>query len=326
MAAPLFPTFLLTALCTAPPAGDKAVGVFDVRTAASPLAVEVGEPFLLTLEILGRGPTRRAPTRPRLQNVRTLAANFDIDDLPDPAVTAQPNRWTFRYRLRPKGPESRRVPSIAFEYQHPNGQEQTAYSEPILLELKPRSEPVEVKGGALPGEYPEAIRRLASGPEVLRRDADPGSPAGWVWVLLAAAPPVGCWLWYAAWLRSHPDAGRRARLHRSLSGGRAIRALRKLRRDGDGSDHAAEVVAVVTGYLADQLHFTAKSLTPREASLRLVQADVPAETVAKVAEFFRTGDALRYAPEADHGGQLLAEEAERIIVALEAETCFARRR
>jgi hypothetical protein len=325
MAAPLLPT-LLTILCAAPPADGKAVGVFDVRTSASPLAVEVGEPFLLTVKIIGSGPTRRAPSRPRLQDVSKLAANFDVEDLPDPAVTAEPNRWAFRYRLRPKGPDSRKVPSIAFEYRHPNGQEQTAHSNSIILQLKPRSEPVEVKGGVSPEEFPEAVRRLATGPEVLRRDADPGPPAGWVWVLLAAGPPAACWLWYAAWLRRHPDAGRHARLHRSLSGGRAIRALRKLRRDDDGADHAAKVMAVVTGYLADQLHFTARSLTPREASLRLVQADVPAETVAKVAGFLRAGDALRYAPEADRNGESLAEDAERIIVALEAETCLARRR
>jgi hypothetical protein len=116
------------------------------------------------------------------------------------------------------------------------------------------------------------------------------------------------------------------RLRRSVSAGKALRALHKIRRDGTDDDHAEAVATVVTGYLAEQLHFSAQGLTPQEASLHLVRADVPVERVAEVAAFFRECDARRFAPPAERGGGRLALDAEKIILALEAERCFARRR
>jgi hypothetical protein len=307
------------------PAGDKAVGVFDVQVSAAPLVVEVEEPLILTVEIRGKGPTRRAPVRVRLQGIAAFDRQFYVEDKPDAAVTAEPNRWTFRYRLRPKSIESNRIPGIALEYLHPNGQEQTAYSESIALVVKPRSEKVEVIG-KMPEDLPDAVRHLATRAEVLRRDAAPEPLASWVWVVLLLAPPLGCWLWFSAWRRRYPNASRRARMHRSLSAGRASRTLHKLRRGEASADHAAEVAAVVTGYLTEQLHLNSAGLTPREAALCLVRAEVPTETVAQVAEFFRACDAERYAPPMERRGMRLAEDAEQIIAALEAETCFARRR
>jgi hypothetical protein len=309
----------------APPTGDKSVGVFDLRVSATPSAVEVEEPLILTVEILGNGPTGRAPSRIRLQGIPEFDRHFYIEDLPDPTITAEPNRWTFRYRLRPKNLESRRIPAIAFGYVHPNGQEQTAYSEALTLDVRPRSEKVTVFGKS-PDELPAAVRQLATGEGLLQRDAAPEPPNWWVYVALACVPPAGCWLWYAGWQRRYPDASRRARMRRSHGAGKTLRALHRLRRDGTAAEHAAEVAAVVTCYLTDRLHLAVAGLTPREASLCLVRADVPAETVARVAEFFRACDSLRFAPPELRHGRRLAEDAEQIVAALESETCFARRR
>jgi hypothetical protein len=320
-------SLLTVFLATQPPAppGDKVVGIFDIRVSAAPLTLEVEKPLILTVEIVGNGPTRRAPSRLRLKSIPALDRQFYIEDLPDAAVTTEPNHWTFRYRLRPKSLESSRIPGIAFEYVHPNGQSQTAYSDFITLEIKPRSEKVEVIGDPLQG-LPDAVRQLATGKEVLRRDAAPEPPDAWLFAALVFVPPAGCWLWYAAWRRRYPDAGQHARIRRSLSAGKALRALHKLRRDGSSADHAAKVAAVVTGYLTDLLHLAISDLTPSEAALSLIRADVPAETVARVAEFFRACDAVRFAPPGQKNVTHLSEDAEKIITALEVETCFARRR
>jgi hypothetical protein len=259
-----------------------------------------------------------------LQDISALAQHFYIEDVAGAAVTAEPNRWTFRYRLKPKGLESRSIPGIPLPYLHPNGQEQTAYSEPILLELRPRTERVVVIGPS-PVEMPESVRRIVTGPDVLRRDENPRPLAVWGWAALALVPPAGCWLWYMGWRRRNPAAGRRTWSRHSHSAAKALRALHKVRPDGDGARYASEVASAVTVYLADQLHFTAQGLTPQEASLYLVRADVPAERVAEVAEFFRNCDAVRFAPPSERPEEGLAEDAEKLIVALEAEGCFAAR-
>jgi hypothetical protein len=328
MTARLSPLLLLL-LCVAvhaqpPLSGEKPIGVFEVRSQAVPLSLEAEEPLILTLEILGKGPTKRAPSRPRLQDIPSLARHFYVEDMAGVAVTPEPNRWTFRYRLKPKSLESRSIPGVPLQYLHPNGQEQTAYSEPILLEVRPRTEKVVVIGPP-PVELPEAVRHLATGPEVLRHDVDRTPLAGWVWGLAALVPPAGCWVWYMSWRRRNPDAGRRARSRRSQSAAKALRALHKLRLDGDAATYASEAAAIVTGYLADQLHFAAQGLTPQEASLYLVRADVPAERVAEVAEFFRHCDAIRFAPPSERLGGGLADDAEKLIEVLEAERCFAAR-
>jgi hypothetical protein len=143
------------------------------------------------------------------------------------------------------------------------------------------------------------------------------SPA--VLAVLLLLPPLGCAAWYAAWRRLRPDAARLARLHRSRAAQAALKRLHAL-----GADGGAESGAVVADYLRQRLDLTPEEPTPAEALAQLRRAHISPPVAARVGEFFRAWDALRFAPGNARDGRQVVAEAENVILALEAESCSSR--
>jgi hypothetical protein len=118
--------------------------------------------------------------------------------------------------------------------------------------------------------------------------------------------------WYLAWRRLYPNAARLARIRYSLAAQLALRTLHA-GRDSDAAFRSVE------SYLRNRLGVTTATPTPDEILTHFRQSGLSREIAAKVAEFFRACDAVRFAPA--HAPPDLSGAAEALILALETETC-----
>jgi hypothetical protein len=302
---------------------NGAVGNFQVQMEATPTKIEVEKPLRLTIRVTAVGPVRRAPSRPDLGKERDFTGSFHID-APNPSFKQiDPSNWEFYYLLKPKSRKVEEVPEVAFCYFDPwFGQDargyQTRYADAIPLEVIPVKEtapPIEKKAADPP--LPAAIGELAPASEVLERPSTPFVPGPALFVLLLVLPVVGCLAWFLAWQRLHPDAARQARQRRSRAAQVALQALRDI--EGDGRERAARAAAVVAGYLHQRFDLHAQAPGPDEVDAFLDRLNPAPELRTRLVEFFRTCDALRFAPTPPAAPADLAGVAGELILAVEAE-------
>jgi hypothetical protein len=312
-----------------PPAGrpedfSGIVGTFAIFARTSPTELQVLDSSTLTIKITetsGKFQGRFAPRRSALRVFPpSLARDFYLDALPDVPQSA-PHTWEFAYRLKPKHAKVQSIPALKLSYYDPEfGKYQVAYSRSIPLIVRPRA-PLQPPAESKAVHVPEHLYKLATGVKVLSRE---GSSVGYSLPLLALlllVPPAGCALWYAIWQRLYPNAARRARLQRSQAARRALERLHALRRDPG----AAESAAVVADYLRHRLDLASAEPTPNETLFHLRRAHVSMPVAVRVGDFFRSSDAVRFAPEAKLDRSQFVIEAEEIIHAVEAEPCLSRR-
>jgi hypothetical protein len=306
------------------PAGlpfSDASGDFRVRAAAAPTRLQAQDPLTLTLTVTAFGdePVRRPPRRMDLRELPDVADRFDVDDPEDGGDRRpDPRTWEFVYRLHPKAAGAAAVPSLPFvfynpEIQYPGKGFQTAYTDPIPLEVRPRDV------YQAPLNAPDFLFDAAPADRVLARQ-EPWAPPGPLTVAaLLLAPPLACAAWYACWRRLYPDAARRARRRRSHAARRALHALRGAGRLPP-AERAARAAAAVAGYLRERLDAPVEEPTPAEAAACLARAGVSPALSEQAADFLRACDAVRFGPAGGADAAGLPADAERLILSVDEAT------
>lgn len=257
----------------------------------------------LTIAIVdARNPQRIV--RPNLKKLREFETRFLITDRNDPATRDDASEVKFSYLLQPRNRAVDEVPALEFYYYNSTAPVRSQFKlaiaarVPITVTAAPKREPP-----AIPLQEPDWLFATAQGPQVLEK---PASIAGfWPWVIVGLAGPLGAALWFLAWQRIYPDAGRLARMRKSRAARKALEAIRQA---GRASDPPAAIAAAVLGYLRTQFPLPPGAVTPGEIETALHEhagGDCQA-----IASFFRAADAARFASSSDHGISLvsLAEE------------------
>jgi hypothetical protein len=252
--------------------------------------------------------------RPDLTKLHDFQTRFTITDKKDPPAVKGMTEVKFSYQLRPRNRSVEKVPSLDFYYYNPAApagknqfQKTIAARVPITV-----TEAQNMELPAIPLHEPEQLFAVATGPQLLeKRQLITGI---WPWVIVGLAGPLCALLWFFAWQRVFPDAGRLATMRRSRAARRAIDAVHRASR---ANDPPAVIAAAVLGYLRTRFPLPPGAATPSEIAAALAELHVADLECIAVAEFFRSCDAARFAPREDNGGSLAAA-AESLIVRLEA--------
>jgi hypothetical protein len=298
---------------------SEGVGSFQVTARAAPTRVQAEKPLRLTLRVEATGPVRHPPQRIDLRQVPAVAEAFYVEDVPAEDRHPDERTWEFVYVLKPRDTSVTEVPGMPFAFYNPAIRPasrgfQVAYTERIPLHVSKHAV------FAVPLEAPASACQLATGPELLTARTPWRLPGpAWLAVLLAA-PPLLCAAWYAGWRRLNPDAARRLMQRRSRAARLALEALRGARRL-PAEQQAVRAAAAVTGYLRERLDLTVAEPTPGEAAAYLKGKGLSAGLTEQAAHFFAQCDAARFLPTRDEPGADLTDEASRVILAVEAETC-----
>jgi hypothetical protein len=300
------------------PAGlpfSGASGDFRVYAEAAPTRVQAQDPVTLTLTVAAHGdrPVRRPPQRPDLRELPDVAARFDVVDPEDGGDRRpDPRTWEFIYRLHPKSVGAATVPSLPLVFfnpdiQYPGKGFQTAYTDPIPLEVVPR------EAYQTPLTGPAFLFEAAPADRLLARETPwaPGPVAVFAALLL---PPLLCMAIYIVWRRRNPDAVRRLRQRRSRAAHRALEALSRAQRK---LPVAPGVAAAVAGYLRERFDLPAEEPTPAEAEACFKRVGVPAELAERAAAVLRDCDAARFGPAGAADGPDLAKGAEQLVLDVE---------
>lgn len=301
-----------------------AVGAFRVELEASAQAVEVEQPFTLTVRVMSRGrmPVVRAPGRPNLQLIAGYAESFHIEEAESPERRVGENSWEFDYRLKPRSTDVTEVPELPFYYfdpaVDPNRYQKTFADALPLTVTAANTEGPAVIVPPLP-VGPETLYSVAPADRVLRSGAESILPPWWVAALGLALPPLGCGLAWVAWRRLYPDAARRARIRRSQAAERALQRLKQL--DGRATEeHAQQLEQTLTGFLHRRFDLQIESPTPTEALLHLGTFGISLELMAQVRAVYQSCAAARFGGASPSG---LGERVREVIVTLENEACRA---
>jgi hypothetical protein len=294
---------------------SQIVGSYSISVQASRTALNVEDPLILTVRIIGTGPQAYWPQREHLRLFpASVAKDFYIKALPDrDRFEMMDSTWEFAYELRPRHAYVIKIPALRLVYYDPSFKAyQTAYAPAVPLTVKPRPQAKPPEELAVPVQGPAGVYELTTGPEVLSRQG-----TGWpLFLVLGLGPPVLCGLWYVLWRRRYPGAARLARQRRSRAAEQAIQGLAALKGEG-----ASQVAGLVARYLRQRLDLPAAEPTPREAARHLRRLGVSPGLVRQTATLLRACDADRFAPGASATDTALASEATGLILALEAEPC-----
>jgi hypothetical protein len=303
------------------------VGRFRIAASVSTRELQAEDALVYSLNVQSVGPWLRAPHRPDLRKLQSFKSRFVIQDLPQQDVSgAMPggHSWQFHYSLKPRSPEVTDVPPLLFAYYKPGvipperGYWTTATSS-IPLKVQPRGKAVLVDSEGRPLRAPERFYQIAEGPEVLGHEERLARPHLLTLLLLLLGPPALAVAWYVTWKRVYPDAGRLARIRRSHAAVQARKALHAGTAATGSEDAARNAARAVELYLRDRIGLVLAVATPLEVESYLLRAGVALETARKVGNFFRACDAACFSPIASD--ENLSDAAERLILALESESC-----
>jgi hypothetical protein len=311
-----------------PPAVDQpddfsgAVGVYSIRFRATPTEVAVEDPITLTVIITGTGPGKYLPGRAKLRLFPPeMDKDFFVQPLPEEdrhLAGLWEGVWEFVYRLRPKHAGVKRTPELRFVYYDPmKGLYQPARIRGIPIKVTPRAQAAVRKETTRVPQAPERFYELATGASVLARSGHAGEFYPLLLACLVLAPPGICAAWYALRRRLHPEAGWRARRRRSRAAREALTALLTVA----GASIGERTASVLAGYLRQRLELNGAEPTPAEVAVHLGRAGISPGVTGRVAAFFRTCDAARFAPSPPHESAALAADARALVHALEAELC-----
>jgi hypothetical protein len=305
---------------------SNGIGRFKIDAKTNTTEVRAEDPFLYTLHVSCVGPLGRAPDRPDLRKLPAFEKRFKIQD-----VTAldlfgdRPGEhvWEFNYLLRPRSPEVTEIPPLLFSYYKPGvipaekGYWTTA-TRTTPLKVTPRSRAVVPTPDGPSSRAPERFYRITEGRAVLARQDGLAQPSRILIGLLIVVPPLVAFGWYVLWRRWYPDAVRVAQIRRSRAALQALQTLKTVKGD-DQVSRARQAVRAVDGYLRDRFALTGSAPTPAEMESHLQAIGLAPGMATEVGDFFRTCDAICFAPVPS--SENLPEAAERLILKLENESC-----
>jgi hypothetical protein len=303
-----------------------ALGLFRIKASASPTTVPVGQPIRYVLEITADENVKvlAPPTRPPLDQDPEFRRLFTIE-APEHAASHKGNSWEFFYLLKPRKEGSAEIPEFIFGFFNPKfGQDPKGYQEPstapIPIVVTPAQKPPPpIKDLPSASSYPGSVSSVADDDAILRRQERWTPPSlGWL-VALLLAPPLGSLAWLVVWRRLYPDAARQAKLRRSRAAREALHALARARTAQVGP--LAEQIAGIIGlYLDHRFGLHAAVPTPQEVDTFLRGTSIPDALSEQTISLLETCDALRFSnvPPAVSGS--LADAAEQLILALEAQS------
>lgn len=319
------------------PAGwAGAVGDYELRAEilrdGEPLegaTAAVGEPLVLRLELAGAGNLRAAgtPALPDTPEFRRAFRAFDPDLSTELGLGAAGGEYFFggrrlwEFPLVPEAGGVRRIPEIALDAFDPGARRyERLATEPLELTI-------EGAAAAAPGAAgPASVERLGEDIRYLKAVAAGGTAAppwrpGAGFFLLLAFP----FAWNGlVFFHLHRRAYRSRHAARFRRQGAARTALGALGRVGEGgTDAAAAVAGILTGYAADRFSVSARGLTPSAAAARLVEAGAAPETARRFAALLSRSESARYAAGSAGPGASApdspAAEAAELIRSLEDE-------
>ncbi|MGF1583574.1 MAG: BatD family protein [Gemmataceae bacterium] len=264
---------------------------FRIRVSVDKTTVRVERPFVLTLQITGKGRIVCPPKREKLQVLFTdLRKDFHIRGLPTKDVLNPSSKtWTFRYELRPKSTQAKKIPSLLLSFYARDYSTTSSVFIPlkILPPLPPKkaSPPRTVIG-------PEDMYEIETGSELLldtRRQYDVPSLVA---VALCFLVPLGvCVGWYVVWRYRYPDEALRTKRRESRAARNALHALRRV-----AQPVPSQCETIVASYLQERFDFNSVEPTPEETKHHLERLGIPSTLCGATAEFFRTSQTYRFAP------------------------------
>jgi hypothetical protein len=319
----------LTLAAVEPPVAGRpanfsgAVGNFHIASRAVPTELQAEEPLIFTIHITGTNGLRDLQ-RPDLRRLPRFAKQFHIENLADHYLQEQ-EAHEFEYRLRPRNPSVKEIPSVPFVYFKPGivpeylGY-QTTSAPAIPLKVRPREEvsSSDVQGAPSTVEAPDRVYQIVEGPSVLRSEETPWVPRFPMLALLVLSPPVLCTAWYLVWRRLNPDAVRLAVEQGSRAAREAVAAVEKLRRL-PAEEQAARAEEVVLDYLRKRLDLELMEPTPPEVVTHLQRHGASLDAQQEADDFFKACGTARFAPGLPVGEETWPSITIRLILALEAE-------
>jgi hypothetical protein len=305
-----------------PPHFNGAVGRFHITASVAPPKIQAEDPLTYTVHITGEDKVKEPPQRPPLADFDGFAGSFYLEDLGPPEGThSDAKTWEFAYRLKPKSTTVTAVPGFPFVYYRPglmppNRGYMTVFVPEVPIVVTARQE-VEPPPPSRPITGPDEAFALAGG-DVLAHD-EGRLPGPFVFVVALLLPPLLSVAWFFAWRRLYPDAARLSRRHRSRAAREALKALHGLGPRANPEKQARRTAAAVAAYLRHRLELPMVEPTPAEAAAYLRTQDVSKELAGQTADLLRRCAAVRFDPEPPPSTDL-ADDAERLILALEAAT------
>ena len=310
-----------------PPGFAGLVGKYRVGASADPVKVRVGDP--ITLEVAVRGPEILDGVElPPLGQDPRWTHQFKIPEEMAAGI-AKNGAKVFSQTIRVKDPSVKEIPPVELPYFDPEAREyRVARSDPIPLRVEAArvftADDVEGAGSLQPVQNEltalsrgiahnyEGYDALTRRPFTLARAAR--SP---LWIAVFTIP-VLAYMAICAFVmasrRSDPD---RHRSRKALS--RFKKAMRELRRCGDGHEVHAHLLDSMRRYLGDKLRMNGEALTFADIEGRLKQLGVEEPDFRKLEEIFNLCEQGRYGGKAPGAlsGEALARRAADIMEGLD---------
>ena len=293
------------------------VGRYAIQAAAEPTNVEVEEAITLRIQIIGEGWKEFEPNR---KDLRLFPASwkddFYVQEMHDQnEVLRDQKTWLFVYRLKPKHVNVKAIDDIKLVYYDPSSPAKikyiTKYAEPtIKIKVRPKIDQTllkELDVLAAPLSFYQQ-----SGSSRVLANSTPIAISAMQIVLFLALTPLACVVGAFVWRRYFPDDAQRARRHRDSSAARALALLQ-----------SADVSAwdVVFHYLRERFDFPARDATPAEVAAFLKRRGFTKSLCEQARAFFHAWDAARFTVGASVAQKPSADDAVRLIQALEADPC-----
>jgi hypothetical protein len=296
------------------------VGKYSIKASAEPTEVHVEEAITLRIEITGEGPAKYEPKFKDLRLFPDSRKNdFYIQELPDQReVLRDTKTWVFVYRFKPKNVKVKEIGDLCLCYYDPQFPDKIKYvtkfaEPPIPIKVTPKPNTLGDKvippdvNSAPASFYHQADSSRVLAPPRLFFPISNIARASYL-VLL----PLVCLVGALAWRHWFPDDARRTRRHRDQSAARAIAHLRA---------NDAPAWDVVRDYLRERFDFPATDATPTEVAAFLKRRGFAKAVGEQALAFLQTCDALRFNASPDLAQRPLAEDAVRLIEAMEADPC-----
>jgi hypothetical protein len=226
------------------------------------------------------------------------------------------------YRLKPRSPAVRAIPSFPFVYFQPGMLPaakgyMTRWAPSIDLRVRPRDavKPRDIEASRPPVGPPATIFEFVEGDQVLRQEKPEALPGPAFLSVIAFGPPMACLMWFLVWRRMYPNAARQARQRRSRAASLALKQLRAAAKL-PVSEQTERVAWIVSAYLRQRLDLSAAEPTPVEVAAHLRRFPLPEELADRAARFFEECAAARFAP-AGLANFSAIRDAEPLILGLE---------